>query len=421
VAAIVPGFSDSLPSLLLVRVFVPLAHLHAHPFPLRSHSFHFLTGISVPPAVILSLFHIRALFLFSIALRQYPALFPSAHSVLELCRSLSRFHSQLAPLALFPHYVPCVSLSTPSTHLKYFSCTPLHLLLFFPSPDFRSVHQYALYHALEHHHSPPELTSPLSLSYSPHASNYLVRLPHYLSHLRLVCGSLIKGVSQVLEFAHSFYLVFFPLPLALLTLPLSLVEDHYFRLLNIHFQLFLPHILSQVLHHFVHLSLSFFATITMSFANARLQTFSTTTPPACAFLNISSTSATYIVNSKGLSGQPGLTPFVVLNHSPSFSPIFTLYFVHPYISSTFRTNHSPIPLPLSHTLKHFLCVHLIERRPEVQEQCAHPPLLLFQFAFCQMVQDVHTVHSAPSLFKSGVAVRHHSFFLHLSLHPFAQD
>jgi hypothetical protein len=66
---VVPGFSDSLPSLLLVRVFVPLAHLRAHPFSFRSHSFHFLTGISFPPAVILSLFHIRALFLFSIALR----------------------------------------------------------------------------------------------------------------------------------------------------------------------------------------------------------------------------------------------------------------------------------------------------------------------------------------------------------------
>jgi hypothetical protein len=103
---VVLGFSDSLPSLLLVRVFVPLAHLRAHPFSFRSHSFHFLTGISVPPAVILCLFHICALFLFSVALRQYPALFPSAYSVLELCRSLSRFHSQLAPLALFPHYVP---------------------------------------------------------------------------------------------------------------------------------------------------------------------------------------------------------------------------------------------------------------------------------------------------------------------------
>jgi hypothetical protein len=95
---VVPGLSDSLRSLVLVHVFVPLAHLHAHPFSFRSRSFHFLTGISVPPAIILSRFHIHALFLFSIALRQYPALFPSV--------LLSRYHSQLAPLALFPHYVP---------------------------------------------------------------------------------------------------------------------------------------------------------------------------------------------------------------------------------------------------------------------------------------------------------------------------
>jgi hypothetical protein len=123
-------------------------------------------------------------------------------------------------------------------------------------PDLCSVHQHVLYHALEHHDSSPELTFPFCLSYSPNASNYLVRLPHYLSHLRLVSGSLVEGVTQVLELAHSFYLAFFPLPLALLILPLSLVEHHHFRLLNIHFQLFLPHILSQVPHHFFHLSLT---------------------------------------------------------------------------------------------------------------------------------------------------------------------
>jgi hypothetical protein len=112
--------------LLLVRISVPLAQLHTHPSSFRSQSFHFLTGIPVPSAVLLSLLLIRVLFLFSIALSQYPALFPSAYSVLELCRSLSRFHSQLAPLALFDSFLtmyPSVSLSTPSTHLKYFSCT----------------------------------------------------------------------------------------------------------------------------------------------------------------------------------------------------------------------------------------------------------------------------------------------------------
>jgi hypothetical protein len=44
-------------------------------------------------------------FSFSPALRQYPALFPSIHFLFKLCRSLSRFHSQSIPLALFPHYV----------------------------------------------------------------------------------------------------------------------------------------------------------------------------------------------------------------------------------------------------------------------------------------------------------------------------
>jgi hypothetical protein len=94
-------------------------------------------------------------------------------------------------------------------------------------------------------------SSPLSLSYSPNASNYLVRLPHYLSHLRLVRSSLVEGVAQVPEPAHSSYLAFFPLPLVLLTLPFSLVEHHHFRLLNIRFQFFfLSHIFSQVPHHF---------------------------------------------------------------------------------------------------------------------------------------------------------------------------
>jgi hypothetical protein len=93
-------------------------------------------------------------------------------------------------------------------------------------------------------------SSPLSLSYSPNASNYLVRLPHYLSHLRLFRGSFVEGVAQAPEPAHSSYLAFFPLPLVLLTIPFSLVE-HHFRLLNIRFQFcFLSHILSQVPHHF---------------------------------------------------------------------------------------------------------------------------------------------------------------------------
>jgi hypothetical protein len=52
---VVPRISNSLPSLLLIRISVPLAQLRTHPSSFRSQSFHFLTGISVPPAVILSL------------------------------------------------------------------------------------------------------------------------------------------------------------------------------------------------------------------------------------------------------------------------------------------------------------------------------------------------------------------------------
>jgi hypothetical protein len=84
---------------------------------------------------------------------------------------------------------------------------------------------------------------------------YLVRLPHYLSHLRLVCGSLVEDVAQVLKLAHSFYLAFFPLPLHSLS-SFFFFEHHHFRLVHIHFRLFLLHVLSQAPHHFFHLSLT---------------------------------------------------------------------------------------------------------------------------------------------------------------------
>jgi hypothetical protein len=83
-----------------------------------------LNCVPVSLVVFLSLL-LRVLLLLSIAFRQYPALFPSAHFVLKLCRSLPHFHSQPAHLALFPHFTmyPGVSLSIPSTRLRYFSCT----------------------------------------------------------------------------------------------------------------------------------------------------------------------------------------------------------------------------------------------------------------------------------------------------------
>jgi hypothetical protein len=76
-----------------------------------------------------------------------------------------------------------------------------------------------------------------------------------------------------------------------------------------------------------------------------------------SFFNISSISVTYIVNSRGLSGQLCLTAIFVSNHSPSLYPTFTLFFVIAYISSIFRTSHLLIRLCLS--LMHaniFLCL-----------------------------------------------------------------
>jgi hypothetical protein len=117
----------------------------------------------------------------------------------------------------------------------------LYLLLFFPSP--LPCSQTSTFSS--------RITSPHILSYSPHTSHYLVR------------GPLVENVAQILAPSLSFYLTSFPFPLILFTLPLSLIEQHYFRLLNIHFQLILPHILSKEgPHHFFHFSL--FAAITKS-------------------------------------------------------------------------------------------------------------------------------------------------------------
>jgi hypothetical protein len=176
----------------------------------------------------------------------------------------------------------------------------------------------------------PEITSLLSLSYSPNTSHCLICFPQYLSDICRICGSFIECVTQNPSM-YLFYFPFFPVPLIFFTLPLSFIKHHHFRLLNIHFLLLLPHILSQVLHHFFPFS--------FTLANARLQTFSlpTTLPPACTFFNSSSISATYIVNSRGLSEQPCLTPFVASNHSPSCSP-------------QQPCSHSLIPLSLSLSL-----------------------------------------------------------------------
>jgi hypothetical protein len=114
----------------------------------------------------------------------------------------------------------------------------LYLLFFLPSPGLCPEYHYTFYHALKHHHSLLEIISSPSLSYSSSTSHYLFCFPHYLSDVCLIRGSFV-------ELVYLFYFPFFPITLILFTLPLSLIEHHHFRLLNIHFQFFLPHILSQ--------------------------------------------------------------------------------------------------------------------------------------------------------------------------------
>jgi hypothetical protein len=138
---VVSGFFDSVPSFLLVlhsSIFLlPLI------FPLLHWHTRFSDSISLSPSL-------SCFFLFSTAFRQYPALFPSTHFVFKLCSSLSRFH-----LHFLLHFL-----------LHFF-----YLFSFPPSLDLCPVHQYTLYHGLDlQHHSPPEITSPLSLSYSPNTS-----------------------------------------------------------------------------------------------------------------------------------------------------------------------------------------------------------------------------------------------------------
>jgi hypothetical protein len=218
--------------------------------------------------------------------------------------------------------------------------------LFLLSPDLCPVHQYALYHALKRHHSPPEITSTLSLSYSPHTFHYHVCLPHYLSHVCLARGSFVEGVAQAVE-------------LILFTLPLSLVEHTP--------AFFLLHILSQAPHHFFHYSLSLFATITKIFLSL---------PTILLPLRLLSLTFglylphTYIVdNPRGLSRQSCLTPFVVPNHSPSCSPTFTLFL--PYQPFAYSS------LSLSHYLKHFLSVYLVKRSPKFYKQTYILPPFFF--------------------------------------------
>jgi hypothetical protein len=82
------SFCSSSLSIFLLLLLFPLLHWHSR----------FSDSISLP-------FFCVFFFLFSAAFRRYPRLLPSIHFVFKLCRSLSRFHFQPIPLALFPHYV----------------------------------------------------------------------------------------------------------------------------------------------------------------------------------------------------------------------------------------------------------------------------------------------------------------------------
>jgi hypothetical protein len=160
-------FFDSLPYFLLVDVFLPFTQLYIHSSCFCSQSFHFFTGIPVPlvvgtsPSLSLSFF------------------FSFQHSASILYTSLPSILSSTLPLS-FPLSLSAYSSYTISSLCNLVFLCPLlapisniSLALNLPSlvpsiPRFLPVHQYSLYHGLKHHHSPPEITSLLSLSYSSH-------------------------------------------------------------------------------------------------------------------------------------------------------------------------------------------------------------------------------------------------------------
>jgi hypothetical protein len=171
---VVSGFFDSFPSFLLVCVFVLFTHFYIHPSSFCSQSFHF-TGIPVSLIIFLSL---------------SPSS-PCSFSFLSIIPSVSctlPFH----PFCLFfPGFTFNLFLlhSSLLAPISNFFLLCLYLLLFLPSSDFYPVHQYALDHALKHHHSPPEIISPLSLS--PIPQTHSTTLFAFLT-ISLLCGSFIE-------------------------------------------------------------------------------------------------------------------------------------------------------------------------------------------------------------------------------------
>jgi hypothetical protein len=94
--------------------------------------------------------------------------------------------------------------------------------------------------------SPPHFLSPIPYTHPTTLFAFLTT--------SIMCASLVEGVAQVLELAHSFYLPSFPLPLILFAHSFSFVEHHQFRLLNRFF--FLTYFSRLVIISFISLSLS---------------------------------------------------------------------------------------------------------------------------------------------------------------------
>jgi hypothetical protein len=147
------------------------------------------------------------------------------------------------------------------------------------------------------------------LSYSPHTSHYLVCLMCALSMVLSLnvysknLNSFTRSIFLPSQF-HSFSLLFF----LFLLLSTIIFVFSAFTCIKKNSSFFVTYFLRVFIISFI--SLSLFAAITKS-ANARLQTFSlpTPTPPLVCSLSFHPYPP-HIINSKGLNGQPCLTPFV---------------------------------------------------------------------------------------------------------------
>jgi hypothetical protein len=239
------------PSYLLLLLIFPFLHWHTR------------FSDSISP----SLCFFSVLFSFLSSFRLVSCTFPFHRFCLQTLSfsfplSLSAFSSYILPSLCKPG----VSLSTPSTSVKYFSCT-------FSTSSCSQIsaphlHQYTLYHALKHHHSPPKITSPLSLSYSPkHPTTLFAFLI-----ISLICALSValSLVTQIFELVYLFYFpssqfhtfssVFLILLLNTIIFVFSIFTFSFFCLT------YFPR--------FSFISRSPFATITKLSTNARRQTFS---------------------------------------------------------------------------------------------------------------------------------------------------